>query len=223
MSVNSFFKQRAVNIVVDGQYALDHWYNAQGKPRTFSCHTSRVSPFRMMVAAPVLGKVGDHVSSYFSDFGNLEGRISDITEREFLLELNLSGTMRKRLADKLDWLERQQKDPSIRDLRKHPRSVPTMPHSLLTFADGSVLSCFIIDVSLSGAALSADVQPEIGTPLALGSCVGRVVRHLPGGFAIQFVQEQTNADLEHRIARPAPRKPRRASMAARSAMAGKDR
>ena len=204
MSVNSFFKQRAVNIVVDGQYALDHWYNAQGKPRTFSCHTSRVSPFRMMVAAPVLGKVGDHVSSYFSDFGNLEGRISDITEREFLLELNLSGTMRKRLADKLDWLERQQKDPSIRDLRKHPRSVPTMPHSLLTFADGSVLSCFIIDVSLSGAALSADVQPEIGTPLALGSCVGRVVRHLPGGFAIQFVQEQTNADLEHRIARPVP-------------------
>ena len=81
MSVNSFLKQRAVNIVVDGQYALDHWYTAQGTPRTFSCHTSRVSPFRMMVAAPVLGKVGDHVSSYFSDFGSLDGRISDITAR----------------------------------------------------------------------------------------------------------------------------------------------
>ena len=211
MSVNSFLKQRAVNIVVDGQYALDHWYTAQGTPRTFSCHTSRVSPFRMMVAAPVLGKVGDHVSSYFSDFGSLDGRISDITACEFLLELNISGTMRKRLADKLEWLERKQQDASIHDLRKHPRLIPAMPHSTLTFADGSVRSCFIIDVSLSGAALSADVQPEIGTPLALGSCVGRVVRHLPGGFALQFVQEQTVADLEHRIARPAP--PRRAKRA----------
>ncbi len=204
MSVNSFLRQRAVNVVMDGEYALDNWYNAQGKPRTFSCHTSRVSPFRMMVTAPVLGKVGDHVTSYFSAFGNLEGRISDITAHEFLLELHISPQLRKRMADKLEWLERRQKDDSIRDLRKHPRTVPTTPHSTLTFADGSIQPCFIIDVSLSGAALSADVQPEIGTPLALGSCVGRVVRHLVGGFAIEFVQEQTPTDLEHRITRAAP-------------------
>jgi len=207
MSVTNFLKQRAVNVAIEGHYELDTWYTAQGKPRTFPCQTSRVSPFRMMVVAPVLGKVGDRVTSYFSDFGNLEGRISDITEREFLFELDISGAMRKRMADKLEWLEQQQKDPSIRDLRKHTRNVPAMPHSTLTFADGSVHTCFIIDVSLSGAAISADIQPEIGTPLALGSCVGRVVRHLAGGFAIQFVQEQTRADLEHRIARPRP--PRR--------------
>ena len=202
MSVHRFLKQRAVNVAMDGHYELENWYTAQGKPRRFDCRTTRVSPFRMMVEAPVLGKVGDQVASYFSDFGSLEGRISDITTREFLLELDISAAMRKRMADKLEWIESRQKDDSIRDLRRQPRMVPTNPHSELTFADGSVVNCFVIDVSLSGAAIASQLQPEIGTPLALGSCVGRVVRHIPGGFAIQFVQEQTRADLDHRIARP---------------------
>lgn len=206
MSVSRFAKQRAVNVAIDGHYELENWYTAQGKPRRFDCRTTRVSPFRMMVEAPVLGKVGDQVTSYFSDFGSLDGRISDITPREFLMELDISVTMRKRMADKLEWIERRQKDESIRELRRQPRSVPTTPHSALTFADGSVVNCLVIDVSLSGAAISAELQPEIGTPLALGSCVGRVVRHFPGGFAIQFVQEQTRANLDHRIAR-APQHP----------------
>jgi hypothetical protein len=202
MSVSRFLRQRAVNVAMDGHYELENWYTAQGKPRRFDCRTTRVSPFRMMVEAPVLGKVGDQVASYFSDFGSLEGRISDITPREFLLELEISVATRKRMADKLEWIERRQRDDSIRDLRRQPRSVPTTPHSALTFVDGSVVNCLVIDVSLSGAAISAEIQPEIGTPLALGSVVGRVVRHFVGGFAIQFVQEQTRADLDHRIARP---------------------
>jgi hypothetical protein len=201
MSVARFLRQRAVNIAIGGQYELATWYSSEGKPRTFFCQTSSVSPFRMMVSGPVLGKVGDRVTSYFSDFGTLEGRTSDLTDREFLYELGISGALRKRMADKLEWLEQKQQDPSIRDHRVHPREVPAVPHSTLTFADGSVHPCFIIDVSLSGAAISAHLQPEIGTPLALGSCVGRVVRHFSAGFAIQFVQEQTRTDLEHRIAR----------------------
>jgi hypothetical protein len=84
MSVKEFLKQRAVNIAVGGQYTLSNWFDAQGKPRTFACRTSRVSPLRMLVAVPVVGKVGDHIISYFGDFGRLEGEISDTTARSFL-------------------------------------------------------------------------------------------------------------------------------------------
>ena len=77
MSVKEFLKQQAVNIAVGGQYTLSNWFDAQGKPRTFACRTSRVSPLRMLVAVPVVGKVGDHITSYFGDFGKLEGEISD--------------------------------------------------------------------------------------------------------------------------------------------------
>jgi hypothetical protein len=40
-------------------------------------------------------------------------------------------------------------------------------------------------------------------PLAVGACVGRVVRHLPDGFAIKFVEPQSRDVLERRIMRPA--------------------
>jgi hypothetical protein len=204
VSVEKFLKQRAVNIAVGGNYTLANWYDRQGKPRTFACRTNRVSPFRMIVDVPVIGKVGDPITSYFSDFGKLEGFISDTATGAFLLELEMTRSMREKLANKLAWLEKKLKDPSIRDGRKSARIIPASPHSTLILADGTTHGCFIIDMSVSGVAVSAQVQPPIGTPLAVGACIGRVVRLLPDGFAVKFVEQQKRRDLDRLIARPAP-------------------
>jgi len=205
VSVEKFFKQRAVNVVVGGQYTLTNWYDVQGKPRSFACRTRRVSPFRMIVDVPVVGRVGDKVSSYFSDFGKLDGHISDTVPGGFLLELAVTRAMRERLSNQLSWLEKKLNDPAVLDARQNARIVPACPHSTLILADGTVHSCFVIDMSISGVAVSADIQPEIGTPLAVGGCVGRVVRHRPDGFAVKFTELQNRADLEWRIARPPQR------------------
>ncbi|CAN5415701.1 pilus assembly protein PilZ [soil metagenome] len=204
VSVTQFLKQRAVNVVVGGSYTLANWLDSQGKPRSFACRTSRVSPFRMMVDVPVVGRIGENITSYFGDFGTLNGRISDTTAGGFLLELAMTPVMREKMSNQLSWLEKRQKDLTIQDERKQARIVPASPHSTLTFGDGTVHSCFVIDMSASGAAVSADVQPEIGTPLAVGAVVGRVVRHLPSGFAVQFVEPVPRNELDWRIARPAP-------------------
>jgi PilZ domain len=204
VSVKKFLKQRAVNIAVDGSYTLGNWFDWEGKPLTLACRSSRVSPFRMLVDAPVVGRVGDRVTSYFSDFGKLDGRISETMAGRFLLELIMNKAMREKLARKLVWLEKRHKDPSVRDARKQARIVPANLRAALTFADGTISSCVVIDMSLSGAAVSADVQPEIGTPLAIGTCVGRVVRHLHNGFAVQFAEPQDRFELHRRLARPAP-------------------
>ena len=213
MSVKEFLKQRAVNVVVSGHYVLPHWLDPQGRPRSFACRTSRVSPFRMMVDAPVTGRIGDRLMPYFGDFGQLEGRISDIQSGEFLLELSMTGIMRRKMADKLAWLEQMQKDLRVQDVRKQARIIPANPHALLTLADGSTRECFVIDVSVSGAAVSAELQPEIGTPLAVGACIGRVVRHLPSGFAGQFVEPLSRMDLERRFAQPSSYRPARPATA----------
>jgi len=207
VSVEKFLRQRAVNVVVGGQYTLSNWLDPEGKPRSFACRTSRVSPFRMIVDVPVIGRLGDRIGTYFGDFGKLDGEISDTVSGSFLLELLLTRPQRQKMSDQLTWLEKKQKDPSIKDERRQARIVPASPHSMLTFADGSMKSCFVVDMSSSGAAISADVQPEIGTPLAVGACVGRVVRHLDGGFAVKFVEEQGRDVLERRVIRPmhAPR------------------
>lgn len=210
MSVEKFLRQRAVNVVVGGQYTLSNWLDPEGKPRSFACRTSRVSPFRMIVDAPVVGRLGDRIGTYFGDFGKMEGEISDTVSGSFLLELMLTRPQRQRMSDQLTWLEKKQKDPTLRDGRKQARIVPASPHSMLTFADGAMKSCFVIDMSPSGAAVSADVQPEIGTPLAVGACVGRVVRHLAGGFAVKFIEDLGRDVLERRVIRPMqlPRAPR---------------
>jgi hypothetical protein len=176
VSVERFLKQRAVNVAVEGSYTLSNWYDPQGRPRTFSCRTSRVSPFRMIVEVPVVGKVGDPITSYFSDFGKLEGVISDTTSGSFLLELQMVRAMRAKLASKLIWLEKKEKDVSLTDSRKHPRIIPVAMNSILTFADGTIHSCIVTDMSVTSVAVLADVEPQIGMPLAVGACVGRVVR-----------------------------------------------
>jgi hypothetical protein len=193
---------------------LSNWLDPEGRPRSFACRTSRVSPFRMIVEVPVVGRVGDRIATYFGDFGKLDGEISDTVSGSFLLELMLTRPMRQKMSDQLTWLEKKQKDPSIKDERRQARIVPASPHSMLTFADGSMKSCFVVDMSPSGAAVSADIQPEIGMPLAVGACVGRVVRHLDGGFAVKFVEEQSRDMLERRVIRPmqAPRAQRGAAL-----------
>jgi hypothetical protein len=204
VSVEKFLKQRAVNIAVGGSYTLANWYDRQGKPRSFACRTARVSPFRMLVEVPVVGKIGNSITAYFNDFGKLEGVISDTASGAFLLELEMTRSMREKLSNKLTWLEKKLKDPRVLDVRKDARIIPASPHSTLILADGSTHSCFIIDMSVAGAAVSAEVQPPIGMPLAVGACIGRVVRRLPNGFAVKFVERQNRNDLNRLIARPLP-------------------
>ena len=85
------------------------------------------------------------------------------------------------------------------DARTQERIIPENPHSTLIFADGSTLGCFVIDMSVTGAAVSADVQPAIGAPLAVGRSVGRVVRHFAEGFAVKFERPVDRDYLEHLI------------------------
>jgi hypothetical protein len=204
VSVEKFLKQRAVKIAAGGNYTLENWYDPLGRPRTFACRTTRVSPFRMIVDVPVVGKLGDPIAAYFSDFGKLEGSISDTMAGAFLLELEMTRSEREKLASKLTWLEKKQKDPGVLDVRKDARIIPPNAHSTLTLADGTIHGCFIIDMSVSGVAVSAEMQPPIGMPVAVGACIGRVVRLLPDGFAVKFVELQKRHDLNRLIVRSAP-------------------
>jgi hypothetical protein len=109
--------------------------------------------------------------------------------------------MRERFSDKLAWLAKRQSDPAVTEARKDARFIPPNSHTTLTMADGSVHTCFIIDVSVSGVAISAEQHPPVGTPLAVGACVGRVVRHFHNGFAVRFVQTYELADVGRLISR----------------------
>jgi hypothetical protein len=203
VSTEKFLKQRSVEVVVDGHYTLPNWYDPEGRLRTFACRTNRVSPYRMIVDVPVVGKVGDYLTSYFRDFGKLDGHISDTKPGSFLLELDVTYATRQRIANKLVWLEQKQRDPeSILEQRRAARIIPAKSHTTLTLADGAVHECFVIDMSVVGVSVSSEMQLEVGTPLAIGACVGRIVRVFPSGFAVQFIEPLKRYDLERLVVRP---------------------
>jgi hypothetical protein len=201
MSVEDFLKQRAVDVTVGGSYSLHRWYDCEGKLRTFACRTKRVSPFRMIVDVPVVGKVGERVTSYFQDFGEFECTISATLKMGFLMELEMTRARRAWMSEKLTWLEKKQKDISIQEHRRDARFVPQVAHTFLTLADGETHPCFIIDVSTAGVAISCEYDPDIGTPLAVGACVGRVIRKFSNGFAVKFAEKQSRDDLVRLIVR----------------------
>jgi hypothetical protein len=205
VAVQEFLNQRAVSVTVGGSYILPNWYDPQGKLRTFACRTTRVSPYRMIVEVPVVGKVGDRLTTYFRDFGKIDAAISETMARSFLIELEMTRERRERLSDMLTWIEKKQQSPgTVIELRKDARFIPPVPHTTLTLADGAIHPCFIIDCSVSGVAVSSAVQPPVGMPLAVGACVGRVVRLLPNGIAVRFVEKQTIRDLDRLVARKIP-------------------
>jgi hypothetical protein len=56
--------------------------------------------------------------------------------------------------------------------------------------NGVNITCRIIDMSLSGAALSSEIRPQLGVLITIGKVPARVVRHLDDGFAIEFTRLQ---------------------------------
>jgi hypothetical protein len=205
VSVKDFQQERAaINIACEGKYKLHRWFGPDGKIRTLACRSTRVSPYRMIVDVPVVGRIGDRITSHFGEFGEFEGSVSDTRNGSILLELEMTPERRQWMADKLAWLEKTRRDPLIQDARKDARFVPQVSHTTLTMADGKVSTCFIIDVSATGVAVSSEFQPAIGTPLAVGSLVGRVVRIFETGFAVKFVEKQILNDLSRLIIRTEP-------------------
>jgi hypothetical protein len=192
--------QDAFDLRLGGRYSLANRRDLSGNRREFACRTSRVSPNQMMVAVPVVGTVGERVISYFGEFGKLDGLITGVTPGGFLIDLVVTKGRRELLASKLSWLDRQQRDMVV-DARAQDRIVPESPHSTIVLADGSTTTCFVIDMSVSGAAVSSELRPPIGTPLAIGRCVGRVIRHFAEGFAVKFVEQQHPDRLERMVIR----------------------
>lgn len=183
---------------IAAQYTLASKCDADGERREFPCRIVNISTRAATLFVPVTGEIGEHVVTHSDEFGRLEGVITRVLDRGFVIMISANTKERGRLAAKIEGYEKI-KNHDLTDRRKHRRVIPKDPRSFLVFADNSCLQCFIIDVSTSGAAVSADITPEVGTPLAVGALVGRVSRHFGNGFAVQFVDRQNTDALKQRV------------------------
>jgi len=188
-----------VLVNIPGRYQLASKRKLNGDRREFACRIVNLSASAMALAAPVLGPVGERAIVYTDALGQLHGAILRQMSTGFVMSIVADEETRERVATKVSWLAKQKDEPETSENRRHARIVPKNPTATILLADGSLASCLVIDYSASGAAVSAELDPPIGTPLAVGKMVGRVVRRFSEGFAIEFTEAIPLGEIERRL------------------------
>jgi hypothetical protein len=168
--------------------------------REFPCQVINMSPGGMALVAPVSGNPGDRVIAYVDHLGRIEGKIARTLDNGFAM--TIAATLRKRdkLAAQLTWLANR----SILNLpedRRHGRFTPSNALARLILPNGTNVTCRVIDLSASGAAIAIapDLLPPVGAMVTVGKTLGRVVRHIEDGFAIEFTRLQHPDFIEENV------------------------
>lgn len=185
---------------VMGRYALESRMRTGGV-QIFACRLQSISTTQIIASAPVPGCLEEGITVNFEPFGTLRGQVVRHVDGGFGMEIEADTDDRDRLASKIDWYKKRT-FAGLTDKRRHRRFMPREPRSALILASGHVLPCLIIDMSASGAAVSADVDPPMGEPLAIGRVVARVVRRLEVGFAVRFLNDLEFETMEEMLRAP---------------------
>jgi hypothetical protein len=155
----------------------------------YPCKLIDISVGGAALMSPVPVEDGETIVVYLDQLGGLEGVVTRQFPGGFALKLFATQHRREKLAAQITWLlNRHELDPT--EARRHERLVPRNPASGLTLADGTTLTCHVIDVSISGASIASDLRPDLGTEVCLGKMRCRVVRWHDQGFAVMFLDIQ---------------------------------
>ncbi|MBV8399138.1 MAG: PilZ domain-containing protein [Acetobacteraceae bacterium] len=166
--------------------------------REFPCQVINMSPGGLALLAPGIGSVGDRVIAYLDHIGRVEGKITRIIDNGFAMTVAATARKRDKLAAQLTWLANRD-ILNLPEDRRHDRIVPRNPIAIVTLEDGTRMTCRIIDLSLSGAAVAAEHRPTLQSLVLLGRVQARAVRNLEEGFAMEFIHEQLAETLEESV------------------------
>jgi len=186
------FQRVRVNVL--GRYMLSD-------RNEYPCQVANMSPGGMALIVPVSGQEGERVIAYIDHLGRLEGKIARLYQNGFAMTVSATPRKRDKLAAQLTWLANRH-ILNLPEDRRHGRIIPRKPVTQLAMPNGVKLTCRIIDLSLSGAAITTDQRPAIGMLVNLGAVQGRVVRHLDDGFAVEFTRAQHPDFLEESVCGP---------------------
>lgn len=155
----------------------------------FPCQIRDMSPGSLAMTCPVSGKLDEKIIVYIDHVGRVEGQIKRIFDGGFAMTIEATKHKRDKLSAQLTWLTNRH-ELNLPEDRRHDREPPNNPFTKVTLTSGQELDARILDMSLSGAALSFDVKVEIGDLLMVGKVRSRVVRVFDEGIAVEFAKIQ---------------------------------
>jgi hypothetical protein len=168
--------------------------------REFPCQVVNMSPGGIALVAPVSGDPGERVIAYVDHLGRLEGKIARLLDTGFAMTVEATLRKRDKLAAQLTWLANRN-ILNLPEDRRHGRFIPRKAMARLILPNGNNVTCRVIDLSESGAAISIspELRPVVGAMVTIGKATGRVVRHIEDGFAVEFTRLQHPDFIEENV------------------------
>ncbi len=139
------------------------------------------------ISAPVRGAIGERVVIYLDQIGRVEGQIVRHTQGGFAVQMTMPFVKREKIANQLTWIINRDL-LGIPEGRNHERITPLRRHSILHVDGDNEQIVQLIDVSISGAAISTSAKPAVGTKVKLGQTNGEIVRAFEGGLAVRSIR-----------------------------------
>jgi hypothetical protein len=174
--------------------------------REYGCQAIEISAGGIAILGAIKGKIGERVVAYFDRIGRVEGMVVRHFDKCFVIELSASALKRERLDLRIGWLVRREAG-LVSDSRRHERIALYRWRTNFKTADGQDCVAYVVDLSVSGAAITVNAAPPIGSNVTLGDRTGVVVRHFRGGVAVTFTQLLGEKDLENHRADPPGKSP----------------
>jgi hypothetical protein len=171
-------RHQRVAVALLGRYML-------ADRREFPCQTVDMSPGGVLLMAPVRGEIGDRVVVYLEHIGRIEGEVTRHVPRGFAIAISAAARKRDKIASQLTWLANRQ-ELGLPEDRRHERITPRTLATTVKLESGREFAARLIDVSMSGAAISTEHRPPLGSSLVIGTTTAKVVRHFQNGIAVEF-------------------------------------
>ncbi len=153
--------------------------------REARCSVVDLSPGGAAIRCETVPDHGTPVVLYVDGFGRFEGVVVRKDGGSFGVSFHCTASKRERTAEQLTlFLNKALVDDSV--LRRHERS-QSRGFAKFTRADGQVVQCEVMDISVGGVSLKTDIKPPIGEFVLIAQIAGRIARHHGDGVGIEFV------------------------------------
>ena len=149
------------------------------------CRIVELSPDGACLECEMAISTGAGVVVYISGFSRFEGNIERCDANSFQVKFVCSAAKRERTAEQIAAILEKGFEGSS-TLRRHERS-SRKGHIQFTRADGQVVSCEVIDISVGGVSLKTSARPLIGEFVLIAQIAGRVSRYHEDGIVIGFL------------------------------------
>jgi hypothetical protein len=155
------------------------------------CTVVDLSPGGAAIACEIIPEAGTNLVLYVDSFGRFEGTVVRRDGYGFGMAFVCTPSKRERTAEQLIlFLNKTLVDDSV--LRRHERS-SQKGFAKFTRADGQIVHCEIMDMSVGGVSLKTEIKPPIGEFVLIAQIAGRVARHHVDGIGIEFVGQDKHA------------------------------